>query len=333
MRNVVVVAAVALVLALVMVAGGPVTNGPNPLIVGGIVNGAVYGLLAIGLVLVYKGTRVFNFAQGEFGTLAAYLAAVTIERAGMPYWGGVLAAVAGVAVVALVVERLFFRPLLDAPRITVLVATIAVALLAVGAEILIFGIEPLPLRPVVAATDASGTPTGVEVLGYFVPPQGAITVGVLAALGALLAWFFARTDLGLAILATSQDRFATRVVGIGVARMSRFIWVAAAVLGAIAGIAYAPQVGFVSAGLLTQNVVIPAFTAAVLGGMSSLPGAFLGGLVVGVVQALAAWAANFVTIGGTPLAQDVPGADQLSVLLVLLVVLMIRPQGLLGRET
>jgi branched-chain amino acid transport system permease protein len=332
MRNLVVTGVVVVIVVALFAVGNTIDNGPNPFMVGGIVNGTVFGLLAIGLVLVYKGTRVFNFAQGEFGTIAAYLLAVLLERARLPYWVSIAAALVATVALGVVIERLFLRPLLTAPRVTVLVTTIAVALLAVGLEILILGIEPVSLRPMIAPVTSAGDTTGITIFDYPITPQGLISIGALVAMGALLAYFFSRTNLGLAVLGTSQDAFATRVVGIGVGRMSLFIWAGAAALGAIAGILYAPQVGFVQPGLMTQFILIPAFTAAVVGGMTSLPGAFLGGVVIGVVQSFVGWAADFITIDNLPLAARVPGMDQLSVLLVLLAVLLIRPQGLLGRE-
>ncbi|MGH2787928.1 MAG: branched-chain amino acid ABC transporter permease [Actinomycetota bacterium] len=322
----------ALAIALRLGSGDPLTS-PNPFITLGIVSGAIYGLVALGLVLVYKGTRVFNFAAGEFGTLAAYFLFLAVDDrlGGLPYWLGIILAIQGVLVVGLVVERVVIRPLIEAPRITVLVTTIALALLLVGVEILAFKAEPRSLRPMVAAAGADG-PNTFTIFDYPLTPQQLISLGVLAALGGLLAWFFSRTDMGLAVLATSQDSFATRVVGIGVDRMSRFIWVSAAVLGGIAGILYIPHIGSLQPGVMTQNILIPAFTAAVLGGMASLPGAFVGGVVVGVVQSTSQWASGHYYLGDQPWQATLPGLEQMAVLFVLLAVLLVRPQGLLGRE-
>jgi branched-chain amino acid transport system permease protein len=308
--------------------------GPNPFITLGVLQGAVYGLVALGLVLVYKGTRVFNFAAGEIGTLAAYILYLIVaeEQLGLPYWIGIILAFEGALLVGLMVERAFIRPLLNAPRITVLVTTIAIALLMVGIEILAFKAEPRSVQPVIPAAGESGAQNTIEIFGYASQPQELIAVGVLVALGGLLAWFFSRTDLGLAVLATSQDSFATRVVGIGVERMSRFIWVAAAGLAGIAGIIYVPLIGSLQPGVMTQNILIPAFTAAVLGGMASLPGAFVGGVVIGVVQSTTQWAAGHYFLGDLTWDARIPGLAQMAVLIMLLVVLLARPQGLLGRE-
>jgi branched-chain amino acid transport system permease protein len=120
--------------------------------------------------------------------------------------------------------------------------------------------------------------------------------------------------------------------------MSMFIWGSAAFLGAIAGMLFVPTIGLLVPGVMTSNVLIPAFAGAVLGGMTSLPGAFVGGTVIGLVQALAAWAGGYYSIGvdagGAPkiLANIIPGIEQVTVLVVLLIVLLARPQGLLGRE-
>jgi branched-chain amino acid transport system permease protein len=335
LRAVVVVAVIVAAIAIGLRVGSTDPElGPNPFITLGVLQGAVYGLVALGLVLVYKGTRVFNFAAGEIGTLAAYFLYLVVaeEQFGLPYWIGIILAFEGALLVGLLVERSFIRPLLNAPRITVLVTTIAIALLMVGIEILAFKAEPRSVQPVIPAVDAAGAQNTIDIFGYSAQPQELIAVGVLIALGGLLAWFFSRTDLGLAVLATSQDPFATRVVGIGLERMSRFIWVAAAGLAGIAGIIYVPLIGSLQPGVMTQNILIPAFTAAVLGGMASLPGAFVGGVVIGVVQSTTQWAAGHYSLGDLPWDARIPGLAQMAVLIVLLVVLLARPQGLLGRE-
>lgn len=334
MRSVVVTGVVAALIGLVLVLGSGVENGPNPFVTLGVLNGAIYGLVALGLVLVYKGTRVFNFAQGEFGTLAAFFLFFSVDGqyAGLPYPVGIAIALTAVLLIGLAMERVIIRPLINAPRVTVLVTTIAMALLLVGIEILAFKAEPRSLAPMIQAIDAAGNVNTIEVFGLPVEPQRLIGLGVLGAFGVMLAYFFSRTDLGLAVLATSQDSFATKVVGIGVERMSRFIWGSAALLGAVAGILYVPLTGALTPAVMTQNILIPAFTGAVLGGMTSLPGAFVGGVVIGFVQSVSLWAAGAWYIGGRSLQEIVPGSEQLAILLVLLVVLLARPQGLLGRE-
>lgn len=293
----------------------PTEPGGLTFLVIGIFQGAVYGLLAVGLVLVYKGARVFNFAQGEFGTVAAFVTFALFKQAELPYGIAVIGGLAAAVLLGLVVERLVIRPLFDAPRITVLVATVGVALLIVAVTVLVAKPEPRVLAPAV-----SGDP--VTLFGVAITPQQFVILAVLAALAVALGVFFSRTNLGLAILATSQDPLATRIVGISVTRISRFIWALAALLGGLAGILQAP-LNIFTPGFMTTTTLVPAFTAAVLGGMTSLPGAFLGGLLVG--------AAQNVGIFYLQRAQ-VPGASELTVFAMLLVVLLVRPQGLLGKE-
>ncbi len=332
MRTAIVVAAITAVVVAILFGGAGDPAGPNAFIVIGVSQGAVYGLVSLGLVLVYKGSRVFNFAQGEFGSIAAFVVFLFVEQwnTGLPYWLAALIAIAFVVLIGLIMERLMVRPLINAPRITLLVATIAFSLFAIGIQLLLFLPEAKGLRPFVSTLPGGGQ--GIEIFDFIIEPQRILVMFVLAALAGVLAYFFSRTDLGLAVLATSQDAFATRVVGIGVERMSRFIWGSAALLGAIAGILYVPMSGALTPGVMTSGVLIPAFTGAVIGGMTSLPGAFVGGVVVGMVQALSNWAAGHYYLG-QKLWQDImPGGPEAVLMITLLLVLLIRPQGLLGKE-
>ena len=335
MRTAIVSGAIAALVALILFFGAGDDLGPNAFVVIGLSQGCVYGLCALGLVLVYKGSRVFNFAQAEFGTLAAFGVFLMVEQwnTSIPYWGAALIAIAGTVLIGLVMEKVVVRPLLDAPRINLLVATIALALLFIAVELLLFLPEPKTLPPIL--TSFPGTGDGLEIFNYIIEPQRILIVIVLGVLAGILGYFFSKTDLGLAVLATSQDAFATRVVGIGVERMSRFIWGTAALLGAIAGILFVPLNPLVP-GIMTSQALIAAFTGAVIGGMTSLPGAFVGGIVVGLIQSISNWAAGHYQFGSgddVRYIQDIlPGSPDVLMMLVLLIVLLVRPQGLLGKE-
>lgn len=290
-------------------------TGEEDSLVIGIITGSAYGLVALGLVLVYKSSGVFNFAQGEFGTVAVY--ALYLLHFHVPYGVAILGALVAAVVMGLLVERLVVRPLFDAPRVTLLVATAGVALLAIAVEVWFGDAQGKPIARALPTLDR------VSVLGVQISDQRLLLLGVLALLAALLALFFNRTHLGLAILAASEEPTATELVGIGVRRLSTFTWALAALLGGVAGVIAIPEANSFTPGILTSSYLIPAFTAAVLGGMTSLPGAFLGGVIVGVVQAVATSAPVFDDLPGTP--------GTLMVFLVLLAVLAVRPQGLLGR--
>jgi branched-chain amino acid transport system permease protein len=305
---------VAILVALVIVL---LATGQKESLVIGVIAGAAYGLLALGLVLIYKSSGVFNFAQGEFGTVGVYV--LYLLHFDMPYGFAILGALVAAVLMGVIVERLVVRPLFDAPRVTLLVATAGVALLATAIEIWFGEATARPLDR------ALPTLNRVSVLGVHISDQRLLLVGVLIVLAGLLALFFRKTNLGLAILSASQEPTATELMGISVRRLSTLVWAIAALLGGIAGVLAIPEGGGFAPGALTVAFLIPAFTAAVLGGMTSLPGAFLGGIIVGVIEAVGTSAPIFADIPGTP--------GTLLVFIVLLAVLIVRPQGLLGERS
>lgn len=291
-----------------------VTGEENALVIG-VTQGSAYGMVALGLVLVYKSSGVFNFAQGEFGTVALFVLYLLDFETN--YWLAMAGALAVAAVMGFLTERIVIRPLFEAPRVILLVATAGVALLAIGVQIWFGDAQGKPIDKAFDRVDR------ITVLGVQVTDQQLALIVVLVALAALLALFFTKSNLGLAILGASQEPTATELVGISVKRLSSFIWVIAAVLGGLAAVIAVPNLGSFGPGIMTSQFLIPAFTAAVLGGMTSLPGAFVGGVLIGIVQSVATSA---------PLFQDIPGTKStLVVFVVLLFVLLIRPQGLLGK--
>jgi branched-chain amino acid transport system permease protein len=280
----------------------------------GVTNGATYSLIAIGLVLVYKASGVFNFAQGEFGTIAIYASSLSLTALGVPYVVALVVGLAAAVGTGLLTERLIIRPLFDAPRVTLLVATAGIALLAIGVEFWRTADNPLRYFDPIISSQAGLA--RVSPFGVPVSDQKLITLAVLAVASVLLFIFF-RSPLGLAVLAASQEPVASELVGVSVRRISTITWGLAALLGGMAGLLYAGGASY-SPGLITATVLIPGFTAAIVGGISSLPGAAAGGLLIGIMQAL----------GGLSTFESVKGASFVSVFVVLLVVLLIRPQGL-----
>lgn len=280
----------------------------------GIVNGAIYSLIAIGLVLVYKASGVFNFAQGEFGTVAIYAAYIAFSNFHLPYGIGIVVGLGAAVATGLATERFVIRPLFDAPRVTLLVATAGIALLAIGIEF--WRTANNPLRFFDAIITSPDSLDRVAPFGVAVSDQRLITLAVLAAAAVALFLFF-RSPLGLAVLAASQDPVASELVGVSVRRISTITWGLASLLGGAAGLLYAGGAQF-SPGLITTAVLIPGFTAAIVGGITSLPGAAAGGILVGVLQAM----------GSLSTFESVKGASFVSVFVVLLAVLLVRPQGL-----
>ncbi|MDQ1445430.1 MAG: branched-chain amino acid transport system permease protein [Acidimicrobiaceae bacterium] len=285
-------------------------------IVLGIVQGAAFGLMAIGLVLIYKSSRVFNFAAGEFATLGAFAYYLSKDKVPVP-----IAAVIGVVVgivAGLLTERLVVRPLANRPKVTVLVATAATAITIIAVQFLAGATGKTFAVPALW----KGT-LPFRILGLYVSYQQLIVLLALALAGGALALFFSQTDLGLATLATSQEPTASRLMGIRVNRVAMLTWGLAGGLGGLAGVLLSPTLGNFTPAYGTTDLLTQSFTAAVLGGMTSVPGAFVGGLALGLVQNLAQFNISSDTL---------PGAQFVAVLVVLVVVLLVRPTGILGKE-
>ncbi|MDQ3756518.1 MAG: branched-chain amino acid ABC transporter permease [Actinomycetota bacterium] len=283
----------------------------------GLVNGAPFAMLAIGLVLVYKGSKVFNFAQGEFGTVAAFASYLLSFR--LPLWTAMLIGVLVGVAMGLLTERLVVQPLFNAPKVTLLVATAAITSASIAIQ-LALGDASLRVYPVLLKGNA------LDVWGVIVKWQQLLVVGCLAGVTVGLFLFF-RTNLGLAVLAASQEPVATDLVGIGTRKMSALVWGMAGLLAGIAGVTMAALQAF-TPGFMTADFLTFAFVAAVVGGMTSLPGAVLGALVLGLVQAFSAvYLADISWV-----SENIPAPGELAVFTLLLGVLAFRPTGLLGKE-
>jgi branched-chain amino acid transport system permease protein len=304
----------------------------------GLIVGSVYGLVGLGLVLLYKSNRIFNFAQGEFGTVAAYVAFWSMNGKGflpeLPYWVAIAVGLVAGILSAVATERLVIKPLFSRPKVTVVVATAGVALFFIYGTLLIQGPNPdvFPSklqRPFfsVFGNDLVGRISDEN--GLKISKLQVVTFVVLIVLAILAALFFRYTAYGTAILAVSQEPTAASVVGINVSSVSLLTWTLAGFLGAVAGLLVAPT-QTITPGFMTFTVLIPGFTAAVVGGITSLPGAFVGGLLIGVVQQLAS---RLPSIFSGSFLANTPGVSQVTVALVLLVILLMRPAGLLGKET
>ncbi|HVF52568.1 MAG TPA: branched-chain amino acid ABC transporter permease [Actinomycetota bacterium] len=283
-------------------------------IVSGLANGGIYALLAVGIVLVYKGSRVLNFAQGEMGTFGLFIAFWLIEEQALPWFVGWAGAIAVVAMIGLIFERVVVRNMAGASRLSVAVATIGLLLFLVAIEYKLFGPSPRILEPPIAGL-------GMKIASFYVSPTQVLALATAIALGAALAMFLKRTDFGLGLLAASQDTTATRLVGLKVARVSAFTWAAGGAVSALAALLIEPTIGLFAAGFMTA-LFVRGLAGALLGGLTSLPGAFAGGLAVGVIEAVA---------GQRFVQSTFPGIQSVSVMVIIVLVLLIRPRGLFGK--
>ena len=279
----------------------------------GLIAGSVYGLYALGLVLVYKGSGVLNFAQAELGTFALFVCQVIVTEHHEPYVVGAAAAIGLAVAIGVAFERLAVWPLRAAPRITVAVATIAMLSAFVAVELKLFGAGPRLL-------DAPLSGSGFHVLGVVVTPTQVLSLFLVLVIGLALAAFLRLTDFGLAVLAAAQDQEAVRFLGIRLARVSLFTWGLAAALSAVAALLIQPSVGTVSPGAF-GGIFIKALGAALIGGLTSMSGAFVGGIAVGVVEA---------EIRHATVSSSLTGLPELVIFAVVVAALVLRPQGLLG---
>ena len=280
------------------------------LIVSGLANGCVYGLVALGFVLIYKATEQVNFAQGDLMMLGAFvtLGLGNETHLGLPFWFACAGAIVLVAALGWLLERTVLRHVFGQSQLAVVILTIALGFVLRFAAGAIWGHDPLVLESPVAGANAR---FGGLVLGL-----GEIaTIAVTLLLTGSLLLFFRRTKLGLAVQASSQNQLAAVYMGIPVKRIHGLTWMLAGAIAAVAGILFAskgsidPNTGFLG---------IKAFAAAVIGGFGSLPGALAGGLLVGLIEP---FAARYIAAGYSQVA---PYAAMLAVLIL-------RPHGLFSQ--
>ena len=260
-------------------------------------------------MLIYKATETVNFAQGDLMMLGGFFALTASVIMGWPYWATILFAVAAMAAVGMLIERIVLRPVLGQPAFTVVMLTIGVGYVLRGVVTMIPGwgtdtyTFPTPF--------ADGTFKIGEVI--FAVQQVAVIV-MTAALVTVLYVFFRFSKLGVAMQATSQNQLAAAYMGIPVRRVNMMIWGLSAGVAAFAGILLAP-VTFVHSNM--GFIGLKAFPAAVVGGFGSVPGAIVGGLIIGVVEA---FAGRYMPEGFKDIAAYV----------VVLAVLLIKPSGIFG---
>jgi branched-chain amino acid transport system permease protein len=276
-------------------------------VVGGLAVGAIYALVALGFVMVFMATDVFNFAHGNLMMLGAYFALATVTTFAMPFGVGVLATLVAAAIVGMLIQLTVIRPLIGQPLLIPVMVTVALSLVIRALTAIIWGpqerVFPTPIGNEV-----------LDILGVRIAVVDLIVIGVALLIMAAFALFFRRSNLGLQMRATAESAEAALLSGVPVQRVFLVTFTVAAMLAAAGGILLA-QVQVVS--LAFGEIGLLALPAAVIGGLTSIPGAVVGGFVVGVLQQLAA---GYI---GTDVQEVV-------VFAALLVVIMLRPYGLLG---
>jgi branched-chain amino acid transport system permease protein len=274
------------------------------LIATGLVSGATYGLIAMGFALIYKSTGVVNFAQGELVMLTAYVSFSLANTLGLSFFPLLVVTIPISMAIGLVLERLIIRPMLGEPVFSIVMATVGLAVILRGIVVVIWGSEPLNFP--------AGLPTGVvSVAGVPFYPAQLCLLGALA-LVTLCAWLFLRfTRLGMAMRAVET---AALLMGVSVDRIHAAAWMLSAAIAAVAGVLFA--INFkLAPDLWFQG--LKSFPAVILGGLDSVIGASLAGLIIGVIENLAQGYLG-------------EGLREIAGFVVIIVVLMVRPYGLFG---
>jgi len=280
------------------------------LLVSGLANGCVYGLIALGFVLIYKATEAVNFAQGDFMMLGAFvtIGLVNPQFLGIPFWLALPLVFLIMGLFGYLLDLVVLRAVFGQNQVAVIILTIALGFVIRFSVGEIWGHEPMSLHSPLALGEVrlAGVVLGMADVAV-------IVVTMLLTLG--LWQFFRRTGLGLAIQAASQNQMAAYYMGIPVKRVHGMVWALAAVVAAVAGVLYASKGTIdVTAGFIG----IKAFAAAVIGGFGSLPGALMGGLIVGLIEPFA--------------GRYLPaGYSQIAPYALLIAVLLFRPHGLFAQ--
>src|SRR5437667_4415711 len=283
------------------------------LLTNGVMIGLMYALIALGFVLIYKATDAINFAQGEFVMFAGFLAAGAADIAGFPFWASALLAIGGMIVLGFGLERVVLRPMIGRPVIAVVMATIGLANVLRGTATMAFG----------AQTQAISSPIPDEPfdLGLVtLPPIQLVGAAVSMIFLAAFTWFFLKSRTGVAMRAVADSQQVAMAMGINVRRYFALAWAMAGVVSALGGVVWGTMLGVDNQLALVGLKVFP---VVILGGLDSIMGAVIGGLIVGLAGSFGAGYLDPYVGGGT---------KDFAPYVLMILVLMIRPEGIFGRR-
>ena len=280
------------------------------LVMSGLANGCIYGLIALGFVLIYKATEAVNFAQGDMMMLGAFitLGLTNSNQMDLPFWLSVPLAIILMGCFGYLLDRIVIRRMFGQNQVSVVILTIAIGFVLRFAAGTIWGHEPQSLESPFAGRD-------VNFAGVVLGLDEVVVIGATVILTLGFYVYFNNTKLGVAMQASSQNQLAAYYMGIPVKRVQSLVWALSGMMAAIAGVLYASK-GSIDPG--AGLIGIKAFAAAVIGGMGSLPGALLGGIIIGVVEP---FAARYIAAG----------YSQVAPYLLLFLVLVFRPHGILAQ--
>jgi len=281
-------------------------------LLGGLLAGVMYSLVAIGFVLIYKASGVFNFAQGSMVLFAA-LTFVSLHERGMPFWLAFAVTLAAMVVIALLVERFVLRPLVNRSPITLFMATLGLSYMIEGAAQALWGAQVHGLE-----LGISDEPLALG--GVLLSQFDLFAAGTAAVLVTALSLLFSKTRIGLSLRAVADDPLAALAVGIRLQRIWAVVWAVAGFVGLVAGLLWGARLGVQFS---LSLVVLKALPVLIIGGFSSMGGAIVGGLIIGAFEKLAEIYLGPV-IGG--------GLENWFPYVLALLFLLVRPAGLFGER-
>lgn len=281
-------------------------------LVGGLLSGVMYSLVALGFVLIYKTSGVLNFAQGS-QILFAALTFVSLNERGVPMWGAFLITLAGMVLLGILIERVVLRPLVGQTPITLFMATLGLSYIVEGAAQLMWG-------STVHSLDLGIDDAPLTIAGVFISRFDLVAAAVAASMVALLISFFRYTRMGLAFRAVAQDQLAALAIGLRLPHIWAAVWATSGLVALVAGLLWGARLGVQFS---LSLVVLKALPVLVLGGFDSIAGAIVGGLIIGAAEKLAeVYIGPF--FGG--------GIEGWFAYVAALVFLLIKPTGLFGQR-
>jgi branched-chain amino acid transport system permease protein len=294
----------------------------------GLLNGGIIAIIALGIVLIYRSSEVFNFSHGQLVMWGAFLTwwfagadENGSELFNLPLWGAIPLAIVVMAGLGLLIERLALRPMTGQPLLAIVLMTLGLAQFLEGSAAIVFGIQPKNNFPApFSPSDVIQIPFPGAFNDTIIIKQALLATFIVAILAAIIFMlFFQYTRTGLAMRATSEDHELARSVGINVPRVFGLSWAIAGIIATVGGVLLATLTGV---SLSLSVVALVAFPAILLGGLESFPGAIVGGLLVGLATALVQASS----------VQVVRSTSEIAPYLLLLVILLIRPEGLFGEK-
>jgi branched-chain amino acid transport system permease protein len=280
-------------------------------LISGILTGGIYGLIGVAIVIIYKATKVFNFAVGTLMTMGGMICVSLITWAGLPFWAALLASLLLSSVIGYAAEKTILSPLLGQPLITMIMATLAMDSILYGSILMVWTGYAISFPEGIL-------PGGTLFLGpFFISRELLYSFIAGVVCFALVGILFKTTQLGLRMRATAESHEVAMAVGINITQIFSFSWMIAAMVGTMAGVLLGNRAGLQVA--ITSAMAFKALPAVIFGGLDSVAGAVIGGLVVGIIEK---FAGGFID----------PKVAEISPYIILLLVLMIRPEGLFGEK-